>query len=489
MPHYTTNKLPDNAEKFLKEYSSTRKAVTVSQYRASLSNFFRFLIIKKLDLSSLNPEHIKEFDLDLKLHNIGLSTRRDRIHHVRTFIIWLENKGDLEHGYGKKVFPNFSAETVCPSQSPLPVLAEDFINVLSATYKPSTVSGYKSMLRGFYLFHNKTKRAAYSIDRKDVEAYMIHLFKMKMMPEHRKQRLLALRRYLDWLFEHKKLKTHPDELVSPKDFPKGEERLPRPFSVEVDLEIQKRLEKEGSLDYLGVLLLRRCGLRVGELRNLTIDCVGQDLNGNWFLKVPLGKLNNERVIPLDPKTVEIVERIKRHHSMRPEPGTKTIYLISHPTGRRRGIYHFGAILRDITSDLAIPGKVVVHRLRHSFATSLLSAGMSVTSLKELLGHKDIQMTLCYAAVTQETLRKEYFAALSKVQTRYEVTHYPLETPNFRDGIRRSFSDAIKYILKYTKEHGNPNPRKLEIMYGRIRNIRHELSVLLKTDLEEKSSAQ
>lgn len=78
-------------------------------------------------------------------------------------------------------------------------------------------------------FHNKTKRAAYSIDRKDVEAYMT-LFKIKMMPEHRKQRLLALsKRYLNWLFEHKKLKTHPDELVSAKDFPKGEDRLPHHF--------------------------------------------------------------------------------------------------------------------------------------------------------------------------------------------------------------------------------------------------------------------
>ena len=76
--------------------------------------------------------------------------------------------------------------------------------------------------------------------------------------------------------------------------------------------------------------MRRCGLRVGELRDLTIDCVSEDLNGHWFLKIPLGKLNNERIFPLDPDTVEIVEKIKRHHSLRPEPGTNNKYLISNP---------------------------------------------------------------------------------------------------------------------------------------------------------------
>ena len=58
---------------------------------------------------------------------------------------------------------------------------------------------------------------------------------------------------------------------------------------------------------LGILLMRRTGLRIGELRNLTLDCLEEDLYGNHFMKVPLGKLNNERVIPLDPETVESLD--------------------------------------------------------------------------------------------------------------------------------------------------------------------------------------
>lgn len=224
--------------------------------------------------------------------------------------------------------------------------------------------------------------------------------------------------------------------------------------------------------------MRRCGLRVGELRNLTFDCVAQDFNGNWFLKVPLGKLNNERVIPLDPETVAVVEKIKRHHSLRPEPGSETVYLISNPSGRRRGKEHFNPVLQDVARGLVIPGKMTVHRLRHSYATSHLSAGLPLTTLKALLGHRDIRMTLGYAAVTQETIRNEYFTALTKIQARYEVASYPLKVPDIKTGINRSFYESMKLIKKFSQQNKISDQEKLTKLLYRLNSLRNEFSVLL-----------
>ena len=295
----------------------------------------------------------------------------------------------------------------------------------------------------------------------------------------RASRLNHLWRYFEWLHDHKKLKTSPNKLIKRTDYPKHVDHLPRPYPVNVDLEIQRRLEENGGIDFLGVLLMRRCGLRVGELRSLTLDCITTDFNKNWFLKVPLGKMNNERIIPLDPKTVEIVQRIQSFHSGRVELGSNSKYLISNPSGQRRSPSHFAAVLQETTKGLAIPGAVHLHRLRHSFATSLLSAGLNITTLKKLLGHRDIRMTLNYAAVTQEAIRNEYFEALTKIHEKYEVAAYPLKIPNLRDGMNRGFYDAQKYAKKIARDREDIDQDKLRRLLGRMMALRQELSDLLR----------
>jgi integrase len=53
-----------------------------------------------------------------------------------------------------------------------------------------------------------------------------------------------------------------------------------------------------------LLFTRATGLRIGELRELELDCVHEiDGHGAW-LKVPLGKLATERMVPLDTETVD-----------------------------------------------------------------------------------------------------------------------------------------------------------------------------------------
>lgn len=107
--------------------------------------------------------------------------------------------------------------------------------------------------------------------------------------------------------------------------------------------------------------------------------------------------------------------------------------------------------------------------------------MSLTSLKKLLGHRDIRMTLGYAAVTQESLRNEYFTALAKVENRYEVTSYKLQTPDLRRGVNRGFYDLAASIRKFVKEHGDPDAQKTSRLLYRLNTLRHDFSLLLKLD--------
>ena len=479
MLRFRQKPLPDIAERFLANFGAGKTNNTISMYRAALHHFYRFLSQSKLDLANLQIHHIAEFDEDLDRHHLKFVTRRANIQQVHRYFRWLEDEGVLNKNFSKALFPNYRPDYVKGRQATLPDLAQRFIEVLAATNKKGTVCGYKSALRTFYKHHWKIEKSAYKIEREDIDSFLLNLKNNNVAVNARVSRLSQLRRYLDWLYDHKKLKTHPDQLIKRNNFPRKDKTLPKPFPVDVDIEIQKRLAASQEIDYLGVLLMRRCGLRVGEMRNLTTECIGEDLNGNWFLKVPLGKMNNERIIPLDPVTVDLIERIKIQHSQRSEIGTNIHYLISNPRGRRRSQSHFGSILHEVTKGLAISGKINLHRLRHSFATSLLSAGMSLNALKVLLGHNDIRMTLGYAAVTQEAVRAEYYAALTKIQIKYETPSYSLKVPDLREGMNQSFYDVQRYIKKLVNENKNTDPVKIKRLLGRMMSLRQEFSDLLK----------
>jgi site-specific recombinase XerC len=56
----------------------------------------------------------------------------------------------------------------------------------------------------------------------------------------------------------------------------------------------------------------------------------------------------------------------------------------------------------------------IHRLRHTYATSLINAGMDILQLKELMGHASIATTLQYAKLADTTLARGYHAAMEFV---------------------------------------------------------------------------
>jgi integrase/recombinase XerD len=58
-----------------------------------------------------------------------------------------------------------------------------------------------------------------------------------------------------------------------------------------------------------------------------------------------------------------------------------------------------------------------HCLRHSFATQLLNAGVSLEVLKELMGHRSIQITLRYTKLYESTKRQQYDEAMVKIERR------------------------------------------------------------------------
>jgi integrase len=167
-----------------------------------------------------------------------------------------------------------------------------------------------------------------------------------------------------------------------------------------------------------LIILRGTGLRLGELLDLELDCVIDYADHGTWLRVPLGKLNTERTVPLHQTTVDAFDDWVHHrgHS-RPLTHPRTgrpvefLWIIN---GRRMGAGRVRRGLQLAATHAGI-GHVTPHQLRHTYATSLVNGGMSLQALMAVLGHVTPEMTLRYAHLASDTIRDAYTTAIAKTR--------------------------------------------------------------------------
>src|SRR5262252_9479568 len=111
-----------------------------------------------------------------------------------------------------------------------------------------------------------------------------------------------------------------------------------------------------------------------------------------------GKGNKWRLLPLAPETVQLLEHYMRLE--RPNPCSAALFVSL--KGPARGQRMTPAGLRSLfrhhrrTTGVKLANP---HRFRHTFASDMLRAGVSLPALMRLMGHSDIQTTLLYVQVT------------------------------------------------------------------------------------------
>jgi hypothetical protein len=83
-----------------------------------------------------------------------------------------------------------------------------------------------------------------------------------------------------------------------------------------------------------------------------------------------------------------------------------------PRGRGRYMLplKLRATLQDAAASIGITTRIVPHQFRHTYATEMLRAGVTLAAIVKLLGHKSPHMTLQYLEITQADLQREYHLA-------------------------------------------------------------------------------
>lgn len=353
----------------------------------------------------------------------------------------------------------------------------DFIETELVHLKPGTVSTYKVDLCHFQdflcnLFNTRqiTSKHIASLARENLKGYMVHLNGKHLAPYTKLQYLLCVRKYLTWEAANGILDADVLDVLDRDNLPVVPQYLPKPLSVETDCSIQNLL-RHSDHPYAPVfLLLRSTGIRIGELIALPWQCVLTTAKNESFLKVPLGKLDNERLVPLNDETLCIIQRIRdRYPLWKRNRSKKKLIGIEGPVSR---IYaHLCHQFRNITGPLVDQGlPVTFHRLRHTYATSLLSAGVSIVSLMKLLGHKRIEMTLRYAKVTPSLIRREYLDAMDVMEKKWNVASKNI-SPEISHALQPTeMIDALKAFANKSTSLKSLDKKNLVLRLCRLRKI-------------------
>jgi hypothetical protein len=157
-----------------------------------------------------------------------------------------------------------------------------------------------------------------------------------------------------------------------------------------------------------VELLARTGMRVGEITGLRNDAVFRLGDEHW-LRIPVGKLHNDRTVPLHRVLVELIEEYQRRRGPSPS-GLLVVRDDGQPFDRRTLHRYVAAVAKR-----AGVGHVHPHQLRHTLATHCINRGMSLEAIAALLGHRSPRMTLVYARISNESVAKQYFRAIEAVE--------------------------------------------------------------------------
>ena len=300
---------------------------------------------------------------------------------------------------------------------------ERYLTQLSTFLAPRTVESDDNTLRQLarFLVAETDVGAVASITRTHFEDYKVwltvqpgtngaHLAKNTQRRRLREIRIF-FERLIEWDWEDAPRRNpifHGD--IAPRTDP-----LPRFLNDQDAAKLMKAARGHRLPRYrLVIEMLARTGMRAGELCDLDADAVTLIGDAYW-LRIPVGKLRNDRFIPLHPDLVVLLAAWTAQNSeyIRAQ---KHLMADEHSPISRRTVHRIVAT----TAKKAGIGTVHPHQLRHTLATQAINRGMRLEAIAALLGHRSMEMTLTYARIADRVVADEYESVSAQIDALYSA---------------------------------------------------------------------
>ncbi len=217
----------------------------------------------------------------------------------------------------------------------------------------------------------------------------------------------ALSSFFKFLIKREIISSNPIDFISP---PRVKNALPRVLSInEIDRLTSEPLTTPNDIrDRAVTELLFSSGLRVSELVSLNLGDIDFDMKE---VRVT-GKGDKTRIVPVGEVALDA---IRKYLSVRDEFKPIEDALFLNRFGYRITTRAIQSRFKNAAIRTGLEGKVTPHKLRHSFATQLLSNGADLRLVQEMLGHSSLAATQIYTHMDLAALKDVVAAAHPRAQ--------------------------------------------------------------------------
>lgn len=182
------------------------------------------------------------------------------------------------------------------------------------------------------------------------------------------------------------------------DSPRSKRSLPRYLTLEESEHLLNSVDgMHKERDFCILTIFLNCGLRISEIAGMNLSDIRSD-----HIRV-LGKGNKERVVYLNDATAQAINDYLIVRRDIAAVDRNALFLSSRRTRITREALH-AMVKKSLLRAGLDADKYSAHKLRHTAATLMLSNGVDVRTLQELLGHENLNTTQIYTHVDNSELR-------------------------------------------------------------------------------------
>lgn len=279
---------------------------------------------------------------------------------------------------------------------------DEFISFLKVekNSSPHTVANYKSDFKLFntYLETYKILPTIPNMEPPIFRRYIHYLKDNEYKNSSIRRKINGLKSFFNYLVLVDYIPQSPLKTII---VPNKDKHLPIFFSedqVLLLLRIAKQSTQPDALrDYLLIKLIASTGIRRQEAVNL--DFKNIDFKNN-SIRI-LGKGNKERFIPI---RQELSDELWLFLQSRVPLSNQAVFVTR--TGHRIHASRCHTIFRNLLEIAGLNNQgFSLHKLRHSYATMLVSHGAPIQAVQQLLGHQSLSTTTIYSHTSAEHLKE------------------------------------------------------------------------------------